>query len=540
MRRLPILVLVIALFALGMACGWTLRIQSTVQPRSRSESESVSVRSADAGATSEPLPRDESIERLRKISSTASGVARARLVAQVADELDAEQVRAALTELEKVHYPEKRELRVRLIGRLATLDPQRAMEYAKSIKISFERDELIRAAVKGWMEVDAVRAQEWVLAQKTPLKESALCGLMGALAETDPKTAFALIQKVRQGPDDALAEALFDQWTERDPAEAGAHAARLSKGLLREQAMEVVASRWASRDITGALAWAETMWDQKLSRTEGRTYPSGHDAMSSVLQVWLRQDPDATMQWIQQLPDEKKRDAIMANLIAVEADLDPEKTAQFITTKLTPGELQDRTLGQLILGWLHEDAKSALAWVERQPDPRVQQMLLPGMALGLPSEGAQEVIALAEKLGGEQREPIIRSALMGWASRDPGAAAAWVDQQPGNQHFYYNVAYSWARKDPKAATAWVDRLPASPIKEAFLGHAAAMMQFNYADPLTIISWAGKISDPDRRSEAYINATRAWLKRDTEAAQAWLQTAPLDQQSKDQLLGADAK
>jgi hypothetical protein len=129
---------------------------------------------------------------------------------------------------------------------------------------------------------------------------------------------------------------------------------------------------------------------------------------------------------------------------------------------------------------------------------------------------------------------------MGWASRDPGAAAAWVDQQPANQHFYYNVAYSWARKDPMAATTWVDRLPVSPVKEAFLGHAAAMMQYNYVDPATIISWAGKISDPDRRSEAYINTARAWLKHDTEAAQAWLRTAPLDQQSKDQLLGVHAK
>ena len=540
MRRLPILALVIALFALGMVGGWALRTYSKMAGQGApAESDSDLNRPVEA-SEKEPLPPSESVDRLRQIYSTGNGTGRARLIAELADDLDAGQIRAALSEMEKTHFPEKRELRVQLIARLARLDPSVAMQYAKSIKVSYERDELIRAAVKGWMEVDAVRASAWALAQKPPLKESALRGLTGALADTDPKAAFDLILKVGQGPDDALAEQLFDQWTERDPAEAGAHAARLPKGLLREQAMSVVATRWASRDIPGALVWAETMWDQSLSRNEGRSYPSGGDAMSAVLQVWLRQDPDATLQWIHQLPDEKKREAVMANLMAVESNLDPEKTAEFITTKLEPGELQDRTLGQLIVGWSMDDAKSALAWVQQQPDPRVQQMLLPGMALGLPSEGAQDVIALAEKLGGEQREPIIRSALMSWARSDPGAAAAWVDRQPANQHYYYNVAYSWMRRDSKAATAWVERLPASATKEAFFGHAAAMMQFNYLDPSTIISWADKISDRDRRSEAYMNTARAWLKHDTEAAQAWLRTAPLDQRSKDQLLGANAK
>jgi hypothetical protein len=541
MRRLPILALVIALFAIGMAAGWALRTGTPFADQRADQNTSTEpVRSVNAGEPGKTVPPVESTDRLRQIYSTGNGITRARLIAEIADDLNAAQVHAALAEMEKRHFPEKRELRVQLISRLAKLDPQAAIEYAKSITVFVERDEALRAAVKGWMEVEPVRASDWVLALKPPLKECALCGLIGAMAETDPKAAFTLIQKVRQGPDDALAEELFDQWTERDPAEAGAYAAKLPKGLLREQAMDVVASRWASRDLTGALAWAETMWDEKISRIEGRTYPSGRDAMTSVLQVWLRQDEDAAIRWIQQQPDEKKRDGIMATLIAAESDLDPEKTAGFIITKLEPGALQDKTLGQLMLGWAQDDRKSALAWLERQTDPRVQQSSLSSLAWSISAEEAPAIISLAEKLGGAEKETTIRKALDAWARGEPNAAAAWVDKQSPNFNYSSFVARSWIRNDPDAAMSWVNQWSNRDARDGFLIETASMVGSGFINPATAIRCVAEIANSQKREAAYVNLARAWLKRDTEAAQAWLRTAPLNQKSKDELLGANAK
>jgi hypothetical protein len=544
MKRTAILASALALFAVGVPFGWGLRnwSQFARNPAPESLTPGISPPAPSPETASKALPRDEPVNRLRQIAAQSNSSKRARAVAIIAEGLDETQIRAVLAELANMHLPERDEIASLLIERWAKLNPMAAIDFAKGIKISRERNSALRAAVKGWAEVDLSAAKEWAVALQGPMKDGALRGLITAMVESDPKGACALVQKLDQEVDGELAEELFDQWTERDPSEAAAHVSQLPKGIFQDQAIQVVAERWASNDLTGALAWAETMWDQKLSRASGNRIPAGHDAISSVLQAWLRQNADAAIQWIEQQSDEKKRSGVLTALIALEGDRDPEQAAHLITDKLQPGDLQDKALKDLAYRWSFCDTKGALAWVEQLADPRLQQLLLPGIAFAFDfsPEGAQEAITLAEKVGGPHSETTIKRALGGWVGQDPAAAAAWVEKRAPNKDYYYGIAYSWVKKEPKGATEWVGNLPQSPAREAFLQDIAAMMKYNYIEPLVATQWVAGITDASKREEAYANIAKTWLPRDAEAARAWLHDAPINQKLKDELLKSDAK
>lgn len=536
MRRLPILALVLALFAVGVFSGREVRGRASSvgnSPETKEDS-ALSRESTGAPSTGAQDPRD-STSRLKRVAATANANKRARIAWEIADNLDAVQIREALAELDKTHVRERHAITLRLLRRWATLEPEAAIDFAKGLKIDYQRTQALGAAVKGWMEVDPVAAREWVSALKGPMKEGAMRGLISALAEKDPKAAFALVSQIAQHSHDDLAEDLFDSWTQQNPREAADHVAQLPKGFLRDQAANIVAERWASNDVSGALAWAEAMWDEKISRIEGRSFPSGCDALTRVLQKWMEQDREGALAWINSFSDEKKREGILGTLVAVQGDRDPAQIARLVSEEIEPGSVQDKLIGDLAWRWGTTDSTGALNWAVQLSEKRLQQLVLPRLTFNMSPDSAPTLIELAERIGGEQKESTVSGALRTWVRDDPKAAASWLETQPPNQNYYYSVACTWARRDPEAATGWIQNLPPGVLKDGFVSDA--IMQI---EPSLGAQWINAITDSAKREESCVNLAKAWLKSDTDAARSWLATAPLNQKVKDQLLKPDAK
>jgi hypothetical protein len=544
MKRIAILASAFALFTAGALCGWGSRNRTVFVQESAQEALTTQLSPTATNSEAGPgtLAPEESTKRLQQIAAQSNGNKRARAVAAIANDLDETQIRAALVELEKTHLRERDDITALLMARWGRLNPRAAIDFAKSIKVPRDREVALRAAMKGWAEKDIAAAKEWALTLDRPLKDPALRGVIETMADSDPKAAFGMMQDIDQNWYDSLAERVFDQWTERDPREAADHVAQLAKGGLRERAMVVVASRWASRDLTGALEWSEKMWDEKSSRsdTHGTTMPAKKDALTSVLQTWLDLDADAAIRWVQDLPDETKRGDLMKLLLGAAGDRDPQQVAEIITGKLPPGPMQDRAVEDLAFRWSFSDEAGALAWIEQQTDVQMQQMFLSKLVFQMSAQNGKAAVELAEKIGGPKKEGTISQALQGWTSDDPTAAAAWVDKQSANWRYYDSVAYRWGRTDPTSATTWVNGLPAGPAKDRFLQEAAVAVKRKFIQPAIGAQWIAGISDASVRTTAYTDLARAWLQKDTEAARTWLENAPLDQQTKIEILKAHAK
>jgi hypothetical protein len=546
MRRPSILFLLIVLFVIGVLCGRAIRIRGTLLSGHAPQTANGGNAGLKLPASSDgALSPGEPIARLKRLASITNEFNRTRAVSEIADGLDEAQIREALAELERTHVREREQIISRLLHRWAKLNPRAAIDYVMSIKPANERGIALEAAIQGWTEVDLAAARDWTLALREPLRQRALRGLIVGLAENDPKEAIAMISQVHREWYGSLAETIFDQWTARDPREAAAQAARLSKGDFQSEALNIVAERWASMDVNGAREWAEQLWEQKISRLgfeigTGLTIPARHDAITTVLQAWLEQDPGSAIQWIQQLPDDNKRVDFMATLFSVEGDRDPEQAARLITENLPPGDLRNKLLKDLSFRWSLSDTTGMFAGIARINDPEVQKLLLPEMVQSMLPEDAKAAIALAQSVGGPKKERTISSALAGWSMADSVAAAAWVAQQPANARYYFSIASQWVRRDAEAATAWVGQLPAGAAKDRFLSQVAVNMRMDYMEPSLATRWVEQISDAKLREEAYINIAKTWLSRETESARAWIETAPLSQPLKDELLKPHAE
>ena len=534
----------VGVYVLGVAGGWKLNSSGhhQVSPGSTLAAPGNGDRSLsplESGPAPGPnSPSKAFAARLHEALNIGSRLKRARAIAEIADDLDADQIRKALADLPKIHGPDRKEILDRLLARWGELDPASAMQYAMALGKGREKG--VRAVIKGWVEKDGHAAEAWVAALNGPLQLPAWTALATALADRDPEHAFALLQKVSDSEE--LAEALFDKMTRDDPRNAASHVSQLPKGYFRLEAMELVASKWASINLPDALAWA-----QGLTSADVQSLPSGSPGHSPapltiVLKTWLDRDAAAATKWLEELPDEKQRSDLRAGLIQLTTDEDPKQAAEMAVSMLPPGKAQDKALNDVISRWTDEDLSSALAWGRQQTDPHLRDLLLPRLisnGFEIDPQNIATAIEIVASLPEKSRKPASRSLVMSWARADPVSTAAWVAQQPPDAGCFQQLASAWVAKDPAAATAWVNGLADGPEKQQFLGLAAQSSGFQQNSMETVVPWLSQITDPAGQAWAYKTAAAAWLDEDYTAACAWLGSAPLPDDVKADLLKTHA-
>ncbi|MGK0187098.1 MAG: hypothetical protein ACI9R3_002884 [Verrucomicrobiales bacterium] len=136
--------------------------------------------------------------------------------------------------------------------------------------------------------------------------------------------------------------------------------------------------------------------------------------------------------------------------------------------------------------------------------------------------------------GGELR----RAALPGWASTDPAAAAAWLDEKtladatkdgkelkdgdpvrPANDYAAALIK-GWAENDPFGAAEYLkERYEHGRDRENLVGHiASSLMKESSA---AAVSWAESFDDPEFKEEAFEELAEDWSSIDPDATGAWL-------------------
>ena len=155
---------------------------------------------------------------------------------------------------------------------------------------------------------------------------------------------------------------------------------------------------------------------------------------------------------------------------------------------------------------------------------------------------------------GSAQEFALGFAVGSWADTDPAGAFTWATGQPDEKVRRTTlklVASRWLSADPNGASQWIASFPASPAKDGMLSDAARLIlegetigtttQNPSIDRMpgdgyrTVARVVANIDDPPTRDAALEKLAGLWLRKNSDAARAWIVELMLSPGVKDRLL-----
>lgn len=164
--------------------------------------------------------------------------------------------------------------------------------------------------------------------------------------------------------------------------------------------------------------------------------------------------------------------------------------------------------GELAAKWAGADPAHALLWATNVPDADV-------------------------------RKSAVVNMMRGWAQTSPEKAA---DQAaalpPGSLHddAVCAAVNEWSFRDARGAAAWVSHLPDGPLRVKAAG--PIIFWGRGQCPAAVAEMLDAIGDADLTKQNAETVAQLWLRHDEAAARAWLQKAPLSDETKQHLLNSN--
>jgi hypothetical protein len=269
----------------------------------------------------------------------------------------------------------------------------------------------------------------------------------------------------------------------------------------------LILAAWAKADPLAALAYAK-------AKTESRF------AARTILATWATEDPVGALRWAQNNHQGESANPWLVGVIRGIAATDLEGASQLLKSMPRSVERGD-ALDALLPHLLAKGNESTRQWIASIEDDALRN-------------GAVERAAEA------------------MAESDPAGTVAWLMENPGDtlDQRLDNIFSTWAKQDESAARLAINSLPSGEIRSDALrgvirhfalsnpGEAVALMD-QYPnevddntvrsfvwhtfdnDPATALGEVSRIGDEDRRNEMYRRALGAWMRRDADAADTWL-------------------
>lgn len=526
--------------AVGFATGWILNRSDANRP----EGNITPVDRGGAAAwqpqvnSSPPVAGSESIRefasRLDDLANMRAPFRRARAIDAIADDLNATQVRAALAAIETQGLRDREQIRLQLLARWAELEPEAALEYARKLPSGSIAPGAIQAVVKSWLANDAGAAEEAI--GKMPesfARQIAWAVLVASVSETNLKRAFTMLSGTTLSA--FAVNGMFEKWAETDLEEAAAHATLLPPGFTRDLALRRASEKFAEADRERALAWAQSL---SGSQFEGATIERREPGpLAAVLRTWMSEDAQATLQWLEALPNDFAKVDVLAVLSRELADEEPDKAVE-VAVMMPAGAAQDSALRRLVGNWATKDFSGALKWAQEQ-DAEVRQVLLPPLVRQLAWRDRPAALELALSIGDKAGLRAVRDVLDAWTRTEPEAAASWAAAQPDNAKYLESVAFGWAGENEPNSRAWVEKLPVGETKDAVV--LSGVRRIAQSDqPQVAERWIAEIGDQEKRVAAYYELGAWWLQSNPKKAREWIRTAPIPEKTKSELLALSFK
>jgi hypothetical protein len=486
---------------------------------------------------------------------------------------------AAEAYLERIRLSGNGDITDGAISTWASFDPAAAQAWVEALEPSPERECAVAQLMSGLSRKDPEAAFR-LLVKNPALRDSNLYhiqGIMAHWAERDPAAAAAAAEEAVKTMAPNIAERACNHvamaWARKDPDAAIAWARTLSNDRMRMTAVAMACHAWILVDPATGLAKIQAMDNaadrdaaltvalrnmaksnpaQALALSESISAGRMRDeAMATAIKSLAAADLQAAMAATEKMAASNERDTALRALIDRLRTSDP---AAALDLAMKRSNTEGRLVGSLVAGWMRSAPEAALSWVATHqvkqqeqweisnsiaewaalhPDEAVAKLTQPqagdgskllfdGVVQGLAKSDPQRAADLVLTSASASYQMVAEVAVR-LADTDPVKAGSWVQRLPENSPARpaasSRVARSWAQKDPRAAVAWVESLPVGNLREGAAWGLAS--RFAETQPEAAIQWLGRISDPAMRPQATNEVLGIWLRRDRDAAQAWI-------------------
>ena len=252
-------------------------------------------------------------------------------------------------------------------------------------------------------------------------------------------------------------------------------------------------------------AWGAIAGDEAI--LHGKDTPKRD--MAASLAGWASEDPQSAMAYFNNLSAEEQSDGTHMKWGAAFglADADPQLAAEFAVERSQSG------------------------------DKDADKMIHIAAAAALKSGDQEEVTQWASNIPeGDLQNTAFQRIAGDYAKEDPAKAVEWASNLPegeGKNHAVGSSFHQWANRDPKEAANAISTLPIDQQDSATYGYATSVV---HKEPAAGVQWAANIKDPEARTNAMVDTGRVFYRRDREAAQKWLATSNLTEDSIQRIIG----
>ena len=307
------------------------------------------------------------------------------------------------------------------------------------------------------------------------------------------------------------------------------------------------------------------------------TLELGASEYALLTRFWAQQEPEAALRWaaassptsfrvaalLPAMEEQARRDPAVALAVLNEMNAVPNPYSAAAQVALVRGwydggigGLEDyiRHLGigyerQRLMGEfarraiMRDGPNHIMAWAQSLPDEDHKFKITAYRRVGveLAKLHPQAAVAWCEAVcDGEFGSSVRQVIAQRWAARDGRAAMLWAKSAAPGQERDWAVsgAYrGWWRQDPEAFHAWLLEETENGARiepwllPALRNYPAHIAQMGAASIDEALAWAARIPDEQQRWRAYVSVGRIWYKRDPEAASAWIDQSPLDEQGR---------
>lgn len=320
----------------------------------------------------------------------------------------------------------------------------------------------------------------------------------------------------------------------------------------------------------------EADWDAILAILAREVSSLDEPDLSQVIDARTASSPEAALEAVEAWPYPLKREIGLHAVVRSSAVRDAAAgTEIFETVTGKYPRLRGDLQASLIEGWAYSDRESLLVYLASLSPEEIGPPL--GAALGqiarfhgLATLEAWTEALIAEIPEGPLPAKIFRKSVRTMARRDPAAAVDWWARNQ-NEPFALDspdaIAEAWILIAPYAAIEWLqttapaerrdrslevafgrwlyeDRNAArewldSGLRTEFMDPAVAVLarQMVRRNPTGAAEECDRIINGETQIQCWVSVARGWLRRDREGGLAWLESSPLDEETRAEVLVA---
>lgn len=237
-----------------------------------------------------------------------------------------------------------------------------------------------------------------------------------------------------------------------------------------------------------------------------------------------REDPEATLLWLQAQSSGNERLRGMLEVVALWAADDSESTLLWLESN-AQGFVRMETLNSGVELWAQRNPREAADWIDGMANDGSKVTAAKALAAKWAEQAPKPAAAWVSTLpAGEIRSEAAAALIDSWGRQDPRAASLWAlaeSEFRGSNETFQRAIEAYTESSPEAAEAFLRELPPSVTSPAIVTcHLSIRAEL---DPTGTAQWLAQMpeNDPLYSPENANILMQVWAYQDSVAASDWL-------------------